>query len=152
MTSPRRSGLHDLRPATDRLAFPFDLGLVEVDDRPAVPFVATVAANRWLWRGAFAVVANCGWRGSWYIGPRAHPNDGLLDVTHGALDWRQRLLARRRLPSGTHVPHPGLTTLRRRSWQHELAVATPVSADGRSIGRGRSLRFAVVEDCFTLIA
>src|SRR5688572_24861917 len=71
-------------PARDQpLAHPFDLALLHLDGGRRVPFVAHAVARRRWWSGSFAVVCNVGWVGSWYVGPRAHPNDGLLDVVHG---------------------------------------------------------------------
>lgn len=148
----RTIGLEQLRPEANRYAYPFDLGLIELDDGPQRPFVVAAVAHRRFWRGEFAIVANCGWLGGWYVGPKSHPNDGLLDVTLGTLSPAQRLLARRRLPTGTHLPHPDLRAVRRGSWEHRFASPVMVSADGRSIGRARSLRVSVLPDCFILIA
>jgi hypothetical protein len=121
------------------MAFPLDVGLVQADDRAPVVFAAHVVARRPLWTGRFAVVMNAAWAAGWYLGPRAHPNDGLLDLTEGSLPLAQRVLARRRAPTGTHLPHPGLRT--RRAARHELGFerATPVVIDGRHRGRGRRL-------------
>ena len=51
-------------------------------------FVAHLVAHRRAWRGDAAVAMNAEWLGSWKLGPRAHPNDGLVDVTSGRLGWR----------------------------------------------------------------
>jgi hypothetical protein len=95
---------------------------------------------------------NCGWVGDWYRGPRAHPNDGLLDVTTGELPLRQRLQARARVRTGTHLPHPGLATSRRGEWEHRFGRDVPVFVDGRRAGRCRVLKVTIQPDCFTLIA
>jgi hypothetical protein len=125
------------------LRFAVDVGVVSLDDAAPEPFVAHLVARRTRWAGTFAVVMNAAWVGEWYLGPRAHPNDGLLDLTTGSLAPMQRLLARRRAPSGTHLPHPALTT--RRSGHHEVTFTrpTPVHLDGEAAGRARRL----VVDC-----
>ena len=48
--------------------------------------------------------------GTWNVAPRAHPNDGKLDVISvgRGMTFRQRLQARTRLELGTHVPHPAI--------------------------------------------
>ena len=147
----RTLGIDRRRPVEERYAYPFDLGLARLDDGPELPFVAGLVARRRLWRGEFAIVANCGWWGPWYVGPRAHPNDGLLDVTVGALSPVQRVLAYRRVPNGSHLPHPDLTTLRHPSWEHRFAAPIGVSLDHRPVGRARSLRVSIEPDCFTLV-
>ena len=91
---------------------PMDLGFVRLDDRPERPFVAHVLAHARGWRGRCVVVMNGAWYGDWYLGPRAHPNDGLLDVTIGELSLRDRMMAKKRVKSGTHLPHPDLEVRR----------------------------------------
>ncbi len=147
----RTVGIERVRAEGDRFAYPVDLGLARLDDGTERPFVAGLVAHRWLWRGEFAVVANCGWLGRWYVGPRAHPNDGLVDVTVGSLRPTQRLLALRRLPTGSHLPHPDLETKRVAEWEHRFPHPVSVTIDGRRVGRTRSLRVTVRPDCFMLV-
>lgn len=136
----------------ETMRFPFDLGRVELDDGRMVPFVAHLIARRLWWGGHFAVVMNVAWRGSWYLGPRAHPNDGLLDIFHGSLPLLQRVEARRRVTSGTHLPHPALPVLRAATWEHRFDRRVGVYADGARVGTTRWLRVDLQPDCFELIA
>ncbi|MFV0256924.1 MAG: hypothetical protein ACK5PP_00545 [Acidimicrobiales bacterium] len=145
-------GIDGLRPVGERMAFPVDLGQVRLDGGEPVPFVAHLVARRRAWRGEFAVVMNAAWLGPRYLGPRAHLNDGLLDVTVGSLAARQLVLARRRAVTGTHLPHPGLTTRRVAGWEHDFPRPVGVWADGRRIGSARSIRVEVIPDCFILVA
>lgn len=57
-------------------------------------------------------VMNAQYLGPWDLAPRGHPNDGRMDVVTIAADmtWRQRRLLRARLPTGTHLPHPQIST------------------------------------------
>ncbi|MCP3988788.1 MAG: hypothetical protein GY724_06930 [Actinomycetia bacterium] len=144
-------GVEPERPPADHHYYPFDLGVASLDGAEPVPFVASVIARRWGWSGQIAVVMNVGWYRNWYLGPRAHPNDGLLDITVGQLPLRQRLLARSRATSGSHLPHPRLRTLRRGRWDHVFDRPTPVLLDGRSVGRHRTLEVSVIPNCFTLV-
>jgi len=139
------------RTAGEQFRYPFDLAWAILDDSDPVPFVAHLLAHRRGWGGEFAVVMNVGWWGSWYLGPKAHPNDGLLDVTAGRLSWQQRYLARQRVGRGTHLPHPALRTLRRDRWRHDLGRPTAVFLDGRFQGRARHLEVSVEPDRFSLV-
>ncbi len=113
-----------------RLRVPVDLGVLLTDDEEWL-FVAHTVLRSPLWSGPFVVAMNAQWCGPLDLGPRSHPADGLLDITEGSLPLRQRLVARNRARSGTHLPHPQLRT--RRSPEHTVALERPVSAfiDGR---------------------
>lgn len=144
-------GIEPGRPPAAQHHYPFDLGFVRLDGAEPIPFVAHLVARRPGWRGELVTVMNVGWWGTWYLGPRAHPNDGLLDITVGALDLRQRLLARSRVTTGSHLPHPDLRVLRRARWDHGLGRSTPVMVDGRPVGRHQRLEVWVEPGCFTLV-
>ena len=58
--------------------FTVDLGEALLDGRLHL-FVAHLVASTRLWTRAF-VAMNAQWLGDWNLGPRAHPNDGLLDT------------------------------------------------------------------------
>ena len=62
--------------------------------------------------GHTVVVMNAAFVGPSNLGPRAHPNDGRLDVTEGSLPRRVWRDGARRALTGTHVPHPDLTERR----------------------------------------
>lgn len=94
---------------------------------------------------------NAAWLGKWYAGPRAHPNDGLIDITVGALAWGQRLKARTRLPTGTHLPHPALDTPRVDTWVHRFDRPTEVWLDGIRAGRHDSLKIEVIPDAVSVL-
>lgn len=132
--------------AGEAVAFPIDIGLASLDGGPEEVFVAHLVWRRPLWSGPFAVVMNAAWDGDRYLGPRAHPGDGLLDLTEGALPASQRLLARTRVRSGTHLPHPALRTRRAASHDLDLGRAVPVRLDGRRRGRARRVAVRCVPD------
>lgn len=134
-----------------RLVLPMDLCVATLDGGEPRPFVAHLVARRRFWQGEAAVVMNAGWFGEWYLGPRAHPNDGIVDVTVGALPVRQRLEARRRAPSGSHLPHPDLTVVRRSTWSHRFERATTIELDGRVVGAHHEVEVSVMTDAFRLL-
>ena len=74
--------------------------------------------------------------------PRGHPGDGWAEVQVYALTRRARRPMRRRLPTGMHVPHPGIRTGRARRVEVEVVGrGLPVELDGRP--RGRTARLGV---------
>ncbi len=134
-----------------RLVLPMDLCVARLDGGEAMPFVAHLIAHRRWWHGEAAAVMNAAWLGEWYLGPRAHPNDGLVDVTLGALDVRQRWEARRRAPSASHLPHPDLSVTRRSSWSHRFDRATMVELDGHRVGSHHDVSVTVMPDAFRVL-
>jgi hypothetical protein len=87
--------------------------------RNSIAANSVLMRNR-LWTGQIVAVTNSGYLGNWEIAPRAHPNDGVFDVVevNADMSWRQRLIARHRLPRGTHMPHPsvGIRQCNSESW------------------------------------
>lgn len=108
-----------------------DVGLVVLDGGEPRPFVAHVVARRPGWRGQTMVAMNAEWVGEYRLGPRAHPGDGLLDITVGSLGLRERLLARSRARTGDHLPHPALRQTRVGQFAITLDRPTLVRIDGR---------------------
>lgn len=123
----------------DRLRCRMDAVLVQRVDGAGGPdavAVGHVVARRPWWIGRFTVVMNTTHLGEMNLGPRAHPGDGRLDVTEGRLRPVERWQARRRAPSGSHVPHPALDTRRVRSEEVRVPRGASVYVDGRRVGRG----------------
>lgn len=114
-------------------------------------FVAHLVAHRWGWRGDAAVAMNAEWLGSWKLGPRVHPNDGLVDVTSGRLGWQDRLAARRRAPSGTHLPHPALRVQRAGRVELGFEQPTPIRLDGTVVGRVEQVLLTVEPDALIVV-
>jgi hypothetical protein len=114
---------------------------VRVDGRPWFRGRATtvvVASGQFL-RGADVV-------------PRGHPGDGWAEVQVYALRRRARRPMRRRLPTGTHVPHPGIRAGRARRVDVEVAGrGVPVEVDGRPRGRTTQLGVTLVPAAIRLL-
>ena len=131
----------------DALVFPTDLAVADLDGQERC-FVAHLVARRSWWRGRVVAVMNAQFLGSWDVAPRAHPNDGRLDVvrvdpTMGIVDrWR----ASRRVPTGAHVPHPQIGQSQTDATVIELPVPLDVWVDGISVGRLERLTVRVVPD------
>jgi hypothetical protein len=132
------------------MQLPVDVGSVLLDGRQFW-FVAHLVARRSWWRGRLLAVMNVDGLGSWNVAPRAHPNDGLLDVVDADPPLGDRVRARRRLPSGAHVPHPDIHTERTRAVQFDLDPPLDVWLDGESMGRAQRLSIRVEPDALTVV-
>ena len=115
-----------------------DLGAVLVDGKLHWFLAHLVARHSW-WRGRVLVAANAAFLGSWNVAPKAHPGDGRIDLLDGDPSLRTRLQARRRLATGTHVPHPDISMTRREAVQVDFDRPTPIRLDGERIGTARAL-------------
>ncbi|MBV8949349.1 MAG: hypothetical protein JOZ99_00620, partial [Actinobacteria bacterium] len=75
--------------------------------------------------------------------PRGHPGDGRIEVQVYAQAPRERAGMRRRLPLGTHVPHPGIV----QAVGHAIAVTSAaertLEVDGEQRGRARTVTVEV---------
>jgi diacylglycerol kinase family enzyme len=132
------------------MTFPVDAGFLALDGEPHW-FVAHAIARGPLWVGRAVVVMNAQWRGAWDLGPRSHPDDGLLDVTDGALPLGDLAKARQRVRTGTHLPHPALRTVRVAELDLELPRSRRVWLDGELVGRGRRLTVRVETDALRVV-
>lgn len=131
------------------MSFPVDVGQVLVDGRLHLFVAHLVARSRWWTRAAVAM--NAQWVGEWNLGPRAHPDDGLLDTYDCRLQLGDLPKVRRRLPAGAHLPHPRISERRVASWTVELERALPVWLDGEVADRGRTLAVRVEPDALTVV-
>lgn len=131
------------------VVFPIDLGEVLIDGRLRL-FVAHLVARNRLWTRA-VVAMNAQWLGSWNLGPRAHPNDGLLDTYDAHLPRNQLLPVRARLHHGTHLPHPGIKERRTAALQVELERPLKVRLDGAGVGKARVISVRVQPDALTVV-
>jgi hypothetical protein len=114
---------------------------VRVDGRPWFSGRATtvVVANGQFLRGADLV-------------PRGHPGDGWAEVQVYALGRRARRGMRRRLPTGTHLPHPDVRAGRARRVEIEVrGRRLPVEVDGGPQGRTGRLVVTLVPAAIRLL-
>ncbi len=125
-----------------------DVGRVLVDGK-----LHYFVSHCWLGGGWFThtptVYCNAAYLGNWNLAPRAHPGDGLLDAVVSSLGWRQRLLSRRRLRSGTHVPHPSIST-RRTAAAHISAKRLRVRLDGVQLTPASDVVIGIEEQALTV--
>ena len=127
------------------------------ESRPTVgrsSAIAHVVARRSWWRGGVLAVMNGDHLGRWDAAPRAHPADGRADVVEvdAAMGPRARWQAWRRLPTGAHVPHPGIRTRRVADESWQFGRPRRLWVDGVQRGTVRSLRVTVEPDGATVHA
>jgi diacylglycerol kinase family enzyme len=132
------------------MRFPVDLGSVLIDGRQHW-FVAHVVARRSWWRGRVVAVMNAQWLGTWDLGPKSHPNDGLLDVSDGRLSFGDRLKARRRLTTGSHLPHPDIAVRRTSHEQFTFDPPLDIYVDGEKVARARTVSVRVEPDALEVV-
>jgi diacylglycerol kinase family enzyme len=94
---------------------------------------------------------NAQFLGVWDVAPRSHPGDGRLDLFEADLSLGDRWKARTRLPTGTHVPHPGISERRVKAVQLDLAPGTSVWLDGERIGTAKALSIRVAPDALRVV-
>jgi hypothetical protein len=136
--------------SSSAMTFTVDVGAALIDGRLHW-FVAHLIARRSWWRGRVVAVMNAQWLGRYDLGPRAHPGDGRVDVSDGDLTLSDRLKARKRLPLGTHVPHPDIATRSVTAWQTDFDPPLRVWLDGDDLGHARHLSVRVEPDALTVV-
>jgi len=84
--------------------------------------------------------------------PRAHPNDGKLDVVEFAKDMKfaQRFAAYRKLKTGSHLPHPDISYHQSNQYQFDDLRATRLTVDSLDLGAVKTCTFQVIVDAVTL--
>jgi hypothetical protein len=131
---------------------PIDAIVVTVDGHRYTAVAHMVVRRSW-WRGRVVAAMNVDHLGSWNVAPRAHPNDGRLDLIEvdAAMGPRERWQARARLPSGTHVPHPRIRTWTATEAAWEFDRPQAVWVDGVRVAAARSVTVAVAPDAFVVV-
>lgn len=141
---------------------PIDVMKVEfqLEDESDELFVSKIAVSHvvlryanvrggWL-RGPLTVVANAQFLDDWDIAPRGHPNDGRVEITQvdRTMGVRQRMTARSRLGTGSHLPHPMIHTksVKNFEWVCDHQSPQVLWVDRQRIGRVKSLTIDVCND------
>jgi hypothetical protein len=129
---------------------PWDLGAALLDGR-LFWFVSSLVAGEPFRRGRCVAVMNSPWLREWNIAPKAHPNDGLLDVLDMQLSFNQARAAGRRARLGDHLPHPGIEVRRLAAMQVDFTRPLTVRLDGEVVGSFRNISVRVEPDALTVV-
>jgi hypothetical protein len=110
--------------------------------------ISSISIGRW-YRGAFFVLSNTGFYQSRHLLPRAHPNDGFLDLLslRTSMPLRQRLLFKRKSRISAHLPHPDIRIERVDSFTFTRTNANEsLIIDGIGVSKWASISVAVRAD------
>lgn len=115
--------------------------------------VNSVVMRHRFWRGQIVAITNGGYVGQREIAPRAHPNDGVFDVVEveANMSGRQRLNAWRRLPTGTHIPHPLIHQRQGRSETWRFTSPIGLYLDEEFVGRVTQVEVTIAPDALKLV-
>jgi hypothetical protein len=103
-------------------------------------------------RATTVVVANGQFLRGTDVVPRGHPGDGWAEVQVYTLGRRERGEMRRRLPTGSHVPHPRIRAGRARRIDVDVgARGLPLEIDGRPHGRSDRIEVTLVPASIRLL-
>ena len=78
------------------------------------------------------------------IAPKSHPGDGWLDVVEFSVPFRQSLKAYKRSSSGDHLPHPQITTSKKRTITINSKRKRGVVIDGKRIGFRKEISISII--------
>jgi diacylglycerol kinase family enzyme len=142
---------------TEALQLPFDMMSVTISQGESFQIqrfaVSHVTVGHWLSRH-FTVVTNSGRYRSFDIAPRAHPNDGFLDLMEidPTMSLRQRMMARHRALIGTHIPHPSIRVSRSKSVTLVRQGTPRLYIDGVVMNEWDTVHISVLPDaCFVYV-
>jgi hypothetical protein len=102
-------------------------------------------------RALAAVVANGQFHGGLDLAPRGHPGDGRGEFHTYRLRRGERSVMRRRLATGSHVPHPRIDTRTITEIVLSAPRGAPVEADGVLLGSRHVCRLEVVPGAYRLL-
>ncbi len=129
---------------------PIDLIEVVLDDEPAGVFAAHLVGHDRFWHHIVAAMNADFWR-RYQLGPRAHPNDGVIDVYRAFLRTSDLVKVAPRARTGTHVPHPSIELSRNANVELEFPKPLRFRADDVSVGSGSRIRLTVRPDALTVV-
>ena len=132
------------------MVFPIDLCRLTAQGVDEWFVAHCVARNRWL-HGPITFVMNAQFVGSWDVAPRSHPNDGVVDVLEISMGLGDRLKARKRLATGTHVPHPLIAQRRVSTAEFHLGRPTKIWLDGKPVITLTDFTITVEPDALTIV-
>ena len=152
----RGLGLSGARPeARQMLRTSFDLIEIQGHEKEG-PFtrlcVGYAILGNGFFRGRTVGIFNVSFCGGRDWAPRAHPNDGKLDVLRISPEMKvpQRILAYRRMKTGSHLPHPQISYHQSGEYLFDEARATRLTVDSVKMGLVEECSFRVIADALTL--
>ena len=131
--------------------YEMDFCIAELDDKIEYAFISFFSAGKPFRSADVNFAINGTSVGSWQLGPRSHPNDGLLDITRGTMTLTQLFLARKKAKNGAHLPHPNLKYKRLEKDEWCFKKPKPIFCDQKYLGKAKKVKLWVIGDGFSLI-
>ena len=115
--------------------------------------IASLSIARRFFRGAISVVTNSGYWRKHEVAPRAHLNDGKLDIfeVSGAMRMGQRRMMWKKAETGSHLPHP-LLSYSQGDFFHWKGKPQRLVIDGQYVGMVTNVSCRVQSDCAQVYA
>ena len=104
--------------------------------------------------GRYICVTNGGIVSGRNFAPRAHPNDGRLDIMLVAetMSFRDRLTARKKALTGTHVPHPSISLRQDETFSTKrLGERDTLRIDGITAANWLEVSVSIVPDYWQIV-
>ena len=105
-------------------------------------------------RSRYVCISNAGIVKGRNLTPRAHPNDGILDILEISQDisFRNRLQAFKRASTGTHIPHPNISTHRDSECEYlNIDNQEVLHVDGLKISSWQGIHITVLPDYWKIV-
>ena len=154
---PRVLGVADRARDVECIRIVIDAIVVSYTDSVGVDHtdvcIASMSIARRFFRGAISVVTNSGYWRNHEVAPRAHLNDGKLDIfeVSGAMRWSQRRLMWQKAEVGSHLPHP-LLSYSQGEFFHWKGSPRRLTIDGQFVGLVTKVSCRVQSDCAQVFA
>ncbi len=148
-----RGTRHDIL-GHERTVLPLDLGIVVLNpgsegETRLVMASSLVVCGRF-WSGVTEAAMNSAFLADWNVTPSGHPNDGRFDIVRAELSMSDRMKAKKRLVSGSHLPHPNIDVRRLREAEFRPAPTARVWIDGREHRNVALVSVVVVSDATSM--
>lgn len=104
--------------------------------------------------GRYICVTNGGIVSGRNFAPRAHPNDGRLDIMQiaEAMSFRDRLTAKKKALTGTHVPHPSISLRQEETFSAKRSgEREKLRIDGVTVANWIEVSVSIVPDYWQIV-
>jgi len=104
--------------------------------------------------GRYICITNGGIVSGRNFAPRAHPNDGRLDIMLVAetMSFRDRLTARKKALTGTHVPHPSISLRQDETFSTKrLGERDKLRIDGVAVTNWIEVSVSIIPDYWQIV-
>jgi len=127
-----------------------DIGCVSIGD-DSFYFASTLLVLNLLRPWASTGIVNTQLSNGNRYAPKAHPGDGFMEEIESNLDIRQAIIARKKLRSGDHLPHPQLRLKKGKAFTYDSPKGMKLILDSKSIGRYKAFSVKVIPHAIQVI-